>query len=229
MKKNKVAIFDVDGTIFRRNLHFELLSELVYLKIFKKEVKSKLVEIYGRWLNNEGTYEAYRDNLVRLYEENIKRKNQRDITKAARIVAHFNRKRIYLFTKGLIEKMRDDHVMVIISGSPIEIVGEYSKMLGFDEHYGSVYEVDKNGNYTGSAIFEPTVDKGAVIKQFVAENNLTLKDSFGIGDTETDSKFLELVDMPIAFNPSSGLKLAAEKNDWKTVVEKKDVIHQIAK
>ncbi|KKP81890.1 MAG: hypothetical protein UR83_C0064G0015, partial [Candidatus Moranbacteria bacterium GW2011_GWF2_35_54] len=33
MTKNKLAVFDIDGTIFRKNLHFELMNELVWLKV----------------------------------------------------------------------------------------------------------------------------------------------------------------------------------------------------
>jgi phosphoserine phosphatase len=99
--------------------------------------------------------------------------------------------------------------------------------LKFDAVYGSVYETDSNGAYTGKALFEPTAHKGYVVKQYVTENNLTLKDSYGIGDTESDVKFLEIVDHPIAFNPNLNLKTIAEKNGWRIVVEKKDVIYEL--
>jgi len=36
-----------------------------------------------------------------------------------------------------------------------------------------------------------------------------------------------MVDHPIAFNPNQNLKAVAEKNNWKIVVEKKDVIYEI--
>ncbi len=225
--KKKLAIFDIDGTIFRKNLHFELLDELSYMGIFKREVRDELVEAYRQWLDHEGTYEEYRDKLVKLYEKHIKGCRQEDIVVAAEKVARFNAKRIYVFSRDLIKKLRKDHVMLVISGSPIEIVAIYSKIFSFDAHYGSVYEIDKKGIYTGRTIFEPTQDKGRVVKQFIAENNLTLEGSVGIGDTESDSKFLELVDEPIAFNPNANLKKIAQEKKWKIVVEKKDVVYEI--
>ncbi|HAT74991.1 MAG TPA: HAD-IB family hydrolase, partial [Candidatus Moranbacteria bacterium] len=97
----------------------------------------------------------------------------------------------------------------------------------FDAYFGSVYEIDKNKIYTGKTIFEPTRDKGAVVKQFVAENNIALAGSFGMGDTQSDVSFLELVDEPIAFNPDSNLRRIAEEKKWKIIVEKKDVIYEI--
>lgn len=227
MKKKKLAIFDVDGTIFRKNLHFELLQELVYLKIFDKEVRSELVRLYGNWLNHEGTYEEYRDKLVELYEMHIRGCNQKDIVFASEKVVGFNAKRTYIFSSRLIEKLRKGHILLIISGSPIEIVKEFAKALKFDAYYGSVYEVDENSIYTGRTVFEPTKDKGAVVKQFMTDHNLKLEGSVGIGDTESDASFLEMVDEPIAFNPNTNLKGIAEKRNWKVVVEKKDVIYEI--
>jgi HAD superfamily phosphoserine phosphatase-like hydrolase len=227
MKKKKLAIFDIDGTIFRKNLHFELLDELVYMNILDKSVRRDLVRAYGHWLNHEGTYEEYRDKLVSLYGINIKGCKKTDIIKASKTVASFNSKRTYIFSQDLINKLSSDHIMLVISGSPIEIVKEYANIFKFDAYYGSVYETDKYGVYTGKTIFEPTKDKGAVVKQYAAENGITLERSVGIGDTESDASFLDLVDEAIAFNPNVNLKGIAEQRGWRIVVEKKDVIYEI--
>jgi HAD superfamily hydrolase (TIGR01490 family) len=227
MKKNKLAVFDIDGTIFRKNLHFELINELVFTGVFHKEVKDELQRLYRHWLDNEGTYEAYRNKLVSLYEENIKGCKKSDIVFASKNVASFHAKRIYIFAKQMIEKMREDHTMLIISGSPAEIVEEYANIFKFDAYYGTMYGLDDNMKYTGKSIFEPTADKGLVVRQFIAEHKLTLDDSFGIGDTESDAKFLELVANPIAFNPNMNLRKIAEKNKWQIVVEKKDVVYEM--
>jgi HAD superfamily hydrolase (TIGR01490 family) len=227
LHKKKLAIFDIDGTIFRKNLAFELLRELSWRKVFPKTVRDELIALYGHWLDNEGTYEAYRVKLVALYEKNIRGINQEEIMVAAKIVAEFNAKRTYIFAKKIIEELRHDHVMLMISGSPIEIVKEYAEILDFDAYFGSVYEIDKNKIYTGKTIFEPTHDKGAVVKQFVAENDISLVDSFGMGDTQSDASFLELVDLPIAFNPDLKLRQIAQEKRWKIMVEKKDVIYEI--
>jgi phosphoserine phosphatase len=70
-------------------------------------------------------------------------------------------------------------------------------------------------------------NKANVLRRAVEKENLTLKDSVGVGDTESDYSFLEMVENPICFNPNSKLLRHAKRNDWRVVVERKDVIYEI--
>jgi len=228
MLKNKLAVFDIDGTIFRKNLAFELINELSWMGIFNKNVRNNLVKHYVRWLNHKGVYEEYRKALVYLYGKNIRGCRKEDIEKASEAIAPFYKDRTYIFANQLIKKLKKEGYHIIaVSGSPSEVVEEYNKYLKFDKAFGTVYAVDKTGIFTGKIAFDPVKDKGQVVKQYAVENNLTLDESYGVGDTESDAKFLCLVKNPIAFNPNENLKELAEKNGWKIVVEKKDVIYQI--
>lgn len=230
MTKNKIAVFDIDGTIFRKNLHFELINELAWMKIFPAKVRNTLTEIYTNWLEHEGTYEDYRKAIVSLYAEHIKGCSRTDVLEASRIVVPFHAKRTYIFAEKLIKKLRaEGYHLIAVSGSPIEVVEEYnSSHLKFDHVFGSIYEVDKEDRYTGAAQFEPSVNKGTVVEQYMREHNLTFADSYGVGDTESDISFLKLVEHPIAFNPNQNLNSVAQKEKWTVVVEKKDVIYEIA-
>ena len=222
MKKKRLAIFDIDGTIFRKNLHFELIDELSWRGIFSKNARKSLVEAYASWLEHRGTYEDYRKKLVHMYEVELKGCSQRDIVEASRKVADFNKNRTYIFARDLIEKLKKEkYIIIAISGSPVDIVREYNKYLKFDEVFGSVYETDGKGIFTGKAIFEPVKHKGHLVGQYISEKELTLKGSVGVGDTESDMSFLKMVERPIAFNPNMNLERVARRNDWKIIVEKK--------
>ncbi|MDO8566454.1 MAG: HAD-IB family phosphatase [Candidatus Moranbacteria bacterium] len=228
-KKNKIAIFDIDGTIFRKNLHFELINELTWMKIFPAKARNTLTEIYTNWLEHEGTYDDYRQALVSLYSEHIKGCSQDEVLKASRVMVPFHAKRTYIFAEKLIKKLRvDGYHLIAVSGSPVEVVEEYNRnYLKFDYAFGSVYAMDDEKRYTGKAEFEPSKNKGHVVEQYMYEHKLTFEGSYGVGDTESDISFLKLVENPIAFNPNQNLKAVAEKEQWKIVVEKKDVVYEI--
>jgi HAD superfamily hydrolase (TIGR01490 family) len=225
--KKKLAVFDIDGTIFRKNLAFELIDELAWMKVFDRKVRKELTDLYLRWLDHKGTYEEYRKELVKLYCQNIKGCTRKDVLEASKIVVPFYKDRTYIFANNLIKKLREENYCIIaVSGSPSEIVEEYNKYLKFDAAFGTVYETDLQGRYTGAELFTPTHDKSQVVRQYIVENNLSLDGSYGIGDTESDVTFLETVKNPIAFNPNYNLKKIAEEKGWKIVVEKKDVIYE---
>lgn len=229
VKQKKIAILDIDGTIFRKNLHFELINELAWMKVFPASVRHRLTEVYSGWLEHSGTYEDYRKAIVEIYAENIKGVSVESVHEAARIVVPFHAKRTYIFSEALIKELRaKNYHLLAISGSPLEIVEEYNRHhLHFDGVFGSVYGKDDQGIYTGVAEFEPSRNKGEVLKQYVYEHGLTLEDSYGVGDTESDGSFLKMVSHPIAFNPNQNLKELAEKEKWRIVVEKKDVIYEV--
>ena len=230
-KQKKIAIFDIDGTIFRKNLHFELINELAWLKVFPNAVRRELTEVYSGWLEHSGTYEDYRKAIVRIYAEHIKGVSETAVREAARIVVPFHARRTYLFSESLIQELRaKDYHLLAISGSPIEIVEEYNEhYLHFDRVFGSIYSKDEQGIYTGVAEFEPSRNKGEVLQQYIYEHGLTLEDSYAIGDTESDASILRMVTHPIAFNPNQNLKVMADTEGWRIVLEKKDVVYEIAK
>ena len=145
MSKEKIAVFDIDGTIFRKNLHFELINELVWMKVFPQNVRKELVRLYSSWLNHQGTYESYREALVKLYAKYIKGCSVQDVITASKFVVPFHKNRTYVFAEKLIEKLKNENYHIIaISGSPIEIVREFNKLhLNFDEVFGTVYETNK--------------------------------------------------------------------------------------
>jgi HAD superfamily phosphoserine phosphatase-like hydrolase len=230
-KKQKIAIFDIDGTIFRKNLQFELINELSWMDIFPRKVRDQIVTLYTNWLEHSGTYEQYRLGLVELYEKHIAGCKLTDIEKASKIVVSFHQNRTYIFAEQMIAKLRkENYHLIAVSGSPVEIVREYDKShLKFDAVFGSVYSLNEKGVYTGESQYEPVKNKGNLVNQYVLDNNLTLDDSYGMGDTESDASFLSIVANPIAFNPNDNLKAIAQDKGWRIVVEKKDVVYDISR
>ena len=222
--KKPIAIFDIDGTIFRSSLVIELYSVLVKMGIFSQKSLRAIEKKKDQWLNREGGYDKYMWEVVDWYGKEIKGVKKQDLIKASRKLLQDQKFRQYRYSRNLIKKARKKYHTIGISGSPLEVVGEYNKVLKFDKMYGTEWGMDEKGRYTGVILHSPPRYKKELITRYVASHNLSFKGSIGVGDTEDDIGFLELVDKPIAFNPNMKLAKHARKKGWTVVIERKDLI-----
>lgn len=228
-KLQKVAIFDIDGTIFRSSLLIEIVEVLIELKYFPASVRTQYENEKASWLDRKGDYDAYIMAVVRVFVKNIKGVSEDAFAKAAKIVVKRYRHRVYLFTRELIRDLKKkNYFLLAISNSPKGILDLFCGELGFDKVYGRLYEVNAKGKFTGNIVDEFMIaSKANLLKRAVERNNLTLKDSVGVGDTESDISFLKLVDHPICFNPNLKLYKYAKRAKWNIAVERKDVIYEL--
>ena len=70
--KTKLAVFDIDGTIFRSSLIIELVNYLVETSIFPKKSKKEIENDYVAWVSRKGGYLNYIESVVRVFKKNIK-------------------------------------------------------------------------------------------------------------------------------------------------------------
>lgn len=228
MAKRKVAVFDIDGTIFRSSLLLELVEALIQAKVFSKYAQAHYLDTWEKWRDREGSYNDFIMSVVDAYKHYIKGVRRADVWKVADKVVNFQKKRTYRFTRDLVKKLKKTHYLLAISHSPYEAVAPFAKSWGFEKIYASVFAVDKKVRFTGEILYEDIIfDKAKTLQRAIEHNDLTLSGSIGVGDTESDIPFLEIVEQPIAFNPSSELYKTAQKKKWDIVVERKDVVYKI--
>lgn len=232
MSKNKakksIAIFDIDGTIFRSSLLIEFNKGLVDAKIIPKQAVKKLLPDYFAWRNRVGSYDKYLTAVIEMHASEIKNKKMVDCRRVAKQVFDKHKDRVYRFTRAELQRLQKTHFTVAISGSPQEMVSQFAKYYKFDAYHSTVYEVTLSGVYTGQiADRRPIGMKAQLVQNIVEDHNLTLKNSWGFGDTENDIGVLSLVDNAVAINPSSGLFVAAKNKGWKVVVERKDLVYEM--
>jgi HAD superfamily hydrolase (TIGR01490 family) len=231
-QKRRIAIFDIDGTIFRSSLMIELINRLISEGIFPQKVRKELEADYIAWSDRKGSYASYIKKVTQLHIKYIKGCKESEVKKVARMVIKWEKDRVYTFTRDLIKKLKEEgYYLMAISGSPDYIVSMFAAYMDFDASVGRTYEV-VDGVFTGEAIQrELWADKASILKKFTDETPIKfdLKRSVAVGDTESDIPILELVGRPIAFNPNRELMLHAQKKDWEIVVERKDVVYTLKK
>jgi len=225
----KVAFFDIDGTVFRSSLLIELVKVLIAEGFFPKEAQEEFVRSHTAWVNREGTYETYIDDVIRSYMKYIQGIHYGVFADVGRRVVEAQSKRVYRYTRDLILDLRSkDYFIVAISQSPKTILDEFCASYGFDKVYGRIYEIGPQDRFTGKIIEEQLIaDKAAIVDRVLDRQGLTLDGSIGVGDTEGDIPLLAKVETPICFNPNMKLYKHAQEVHWPVVVERKDVVYTI--
>ncbi len=228
-KKRKVAIFDIDGTIFRSSLLIELVDTFIIQGIFPKKAARLYERPHKEWMDRKENYGGYIHGVIKAFDKYVRGVSRKDLIKVAKKVASLHKDRVYRYTRDLVRELKKkNYYLLAISHSPKYITQEFGKKLGFDKIYGRLFEVDQDNRFTGALLYPDLIeDKAKILMRAVEKANLTLKNSVGVGDTETDISFLELVDRPICFNPNSRLYGVAKKRGWSIVVERKDVVYHL--
>lgn len=229
MKQKKIAIFDIDGTIFRSSLLVEIVQALIYEKVFPKKTGARYAKAYQDWVDRKGSYEDYIHAVVRAFEKNIKGVSQKEFKRVARQMIDLHKNKVYRYTRDLVADLKKkDYFLLAISHSPKELVDAFCKNWGFDKVYGRIYEVNPQGNFTGKVLHVELInDKAKILERAVESIGGSLKGSVGVGDSEGDISMLSQVQKPICFNPNAKLYAHAKKKKWKVVVERKDVIYNL--
>lgn len=225
----KVAFFDIDGTVFRSSLFIELVEACVAKEVFPKSARTVYQREFEAWQNREGSYESYINAVVASFMEHIRGVYYGDFADIGRIVVEEQGKQIYRYTRDLITDLHaKDYYLVAISQSPKTILDEFCATLGFDKVYGRIYELGPRDCFTGAVTeIDFIKDKALVVERVFAKGEYDREGSIGVGDTEGDIPLLESVEMPICFNPNMALYKYAQTREWPVIVERKDVVYTI--
>ncbi len=226
----KVAFFDIDGTVFRSSLLIELVNALIVEGVFPKDAEEYFREAREKWNNREGEYKAYVDAIVETFEEHIRGVHYGELADIGRQVVARKRHYVYRYTRDLITNLKaDNYYLVAISHSPKTVLDDFCFQYGFDKVYGRLYEIGPQDRFTGVITNEHLIsNKANIAKRVFDQNpNLTKEGSLAVGDTESDIPLLELVTFPICFNPNENLYNHARRMKWEVVVERKDVIYHL--
>lgn len=228
--RSKVAIFDIDGTIFRSSLLIELVDALISKGYFPAKAGKGYEKSLRAWQDRSGTYEDYISDMVEVFRKNLKGVPYGKFKDVSEEVIKEKSKQTYTYTRDLIRDLRKkNYFLLAISQSPKAVLDPFCKKLGFDKVYGRIYELDSLNNFTGEVVDEHLIEnKANIVRRAMEKGGLALVGSVGVGDTEGDISFLELVENPICFNPNKKLYKYAKLNGWRVVVERKDVVYEIS-
>ncbi len=231
------AFFDIDGTIYREGLITEVFKKIIRYDLVDEERWHKDVRpAYLKWDKRQGLYDTYLLKMVDIYVDAIKGLDKYHIDYIAKKVIEQKGERVYTFSRDRIKWHKDQgHIVIAISGSPIELVREMSNKYNMDDYRGTIYKLDKDNKYSGDII--PMWDgesKEKAINELKEKYDIDLEKSYAYGDTSGDYTMFKAVGNPFAMNPTKELITKILKDDKvmeriKIIVERKDVTYNLDK
>ncbi len=233
--KKIAAFFDIDGTLYRETLMSELFKKFVtHELVAENKWTDEVKPIFMKWDRRQGDYDSYMQKIVQIFKETTLGLSKEHVEHIARLVIMQKGDRLYQFTRSQIKYHKDNgHMIIAISGAPIELVREMAKKHGFDDFRGSVYETDKHGIYNGKSYpMGDSESKNKEVDKLVEKYNIDLDQSYAYGDTAGDYLMLSRVGHPYAINPTKELinrikNTEALVEKIQIIVERKDVIYRI--
>jgi len=222
------AVFDIDGTVIRWQLYHAVVNQLLKQGDIPREIGDEIHEARMAWKRrtSDDSFQDYETVLVSAYNDALTNLAPASVNQATHIVFEEYKDQVHAYTRNLMQGLRTKgYLLFAISGSPQDIVSRFGEYYGFDEAVGQNFE-QKRGKYTGSHT-TGFLHKDEVLRELMTKRKVTTEGSVGVGDTEGDAAMLQMVEQPIAFNPTQGLAAIAKAHGWPIVVERKNTIYEL--
>lgn len=210
----KLALFDLDHTLLNIDSD-HAWGEFLISKQLVDEVahRSRNDQFYQDYVAGTLDAVAYNEFVFEFL-------SQHDFTYLTAIHAEFMQQVIVpaMRPKGreAIARHRDlGHEIVIITATNSFVTAPIAQAFGVNNLIASIPEVI-NGRYTGRLQGEPCFQVGKLhhLKQWLADQNATIEESWGYSDSFNDRFLLEFVSHPIAVNPDTRLHAHALAHRW---------------
>ena len=224
----RFAVFDIDGTIFRWQLYHELFDAFVENNIINQEDSLPALDAREAWRKRAASYLAYEDVLVKVMEKSIVGLQVDTFNSIADQILSRKGHHVYHYTLSLLKDLKSkDYATIAISGSHQQLVERFCQLHSIEFAVGRNYKI-KN-NTVSDQVDSVLGRKGAILKQLVQEHDLSWEGSYAVGDSNGDTGMLELVENPVAFNPSEELLSTAQSKGWPIVIERKNIAYRLEK
>ncbi|MGH3773251.1 MAG: HAD family hydrolase [Pseudonocardiaceae bacterium] len=213
------AIFDLDGTLHPGTLGLSLLRALVEDGSCDRR-QAEMLFFFLRGLGaDELRTSASAEIAYRLYAQATAGVPAFRVHRMAQRVWRREREAMFAYALPLLAAlMARSYRTVLISGSPDEIIRVVAADLGIDFCQGAVFAAP-GATYNGEVVVAPGVLGGKVkiLRALLEDQQVDLAHSTAVGNSAFDIELLTVVGHPVAFEPSTPLRMVAVQHGWPIV------------
>jgi len=209
----KIALFDIDKTIYNGHSYFAFVKYLVERKILSENAYEEVMAIAKDGSTGKFTYSEIAQRLLVSVVAQLKGKEISELESAANDFFSQNVSEFYPYFASVIEKISNEYDIYIITANAQFAAGAVQKLFNLPGIVSSIFEV-KDGKFTGEIEQSLALGK-SVVKDLI--DKYGKKGSIAAGDSINDRGMLELVDNAFCINASKELVELAEGKNWHIV------------
>lgn len=222
----RVAIFDFDGTLYKKETFNSLMEHLKEHPDYQKEYKQFYRRIIPPYLGHKlKIYPTHcmRAHSMQLYMSALDRLSLKELNDffgslAKKMRSDFNP----VVIKRLEKHFQDGTYTMLVSGAYTQLLTQFKKEFPFDEIIGTDIPIlNDEVNKTEKIEHIQGTMKNIKINESLKNKNIDWKNSFAYADSISDLSVLERVGHPVAVNPDKELRKIATERNWEIIeVEK---------
>jgi phosphoserine phosphatase len=223
----KVAVLDMDGTLVPGALGLDLAQWLLASGV--RVEMGRLLDAQRAYRSGQTSYGAMSVTAHQVFAREMAGLRVGCVEKMAARVWLLARTRLFCFVRPLIAGLRrSGHQIVLISGSPQEVVGLAAADLGLDR-WAAAALATCGGRYRARLLRAPGLKGGKLhaMRELLADACVDLRSSVAIGNSPGDVEVLDIVGYPFAFEPEPALAVIARERGW-PAIDRGDALAVIA-
>jgi phosphoserine phosphatase len=217
MNQRKIALFDIDKTVYDGYVILPLAEYFFEKSIIKKEVVDSLFQVLHLYKSKQVDYEASCENFNAYLASGLRNHSPDSIMNLTKAFLETQKgNKFFPFAKPLIELLKETHDIYFVTGE-VQCVGKaVADFFCVSGYLSSEMEVIK-GEFTGNISRSLTNREGkrdAIEHLFNAH---PYKNSLGFGDSEGDIELLDKVMYSFCINATEELQKVAISKGWSIV------------
>ena len=210
MKKNKLALFDLDDTLFDGDTEAEWVKYMDHRGFIKDfDFYSKMEAFEKNYREGRLDVDEYSEFLLSpIIGKSLKELEDHIEDFTSDIVTRFSDE----LSQELLDKHKND-TKVLTSGSLSFLVHKIGTKLGIDNCFGTDPEY-LEGKFTGRVEGRPNFSQEKVRRVNKWMGSKKFDQIFSYSDSIHDLPLLEFADFPMAISPDKELRRVAKEREW---------------
>lgn len=209
----KIALFDLDRTIYNAHSFLELAEYVIKKGRVKQETWDDIQNLLKEYKLGNATYSDTANKLLVTFAKELDGQKYEDLYSDVYAFFINNKQNFYSYFEKILPTLHRNYDVFIITTNAQYVAQAIVDLFGLEGFIASEFEVVE-GVFTGK-VTKSLANGKSMVRDLLEKYGK--EGSVACGDSENDIGMLELVDHPICINPTDKLREFADKNGWRLV------------